>query len=304
MKRLKIIVLLCLISPFLKGQDYVPFPTDSVAWNSFHVYFDFSGTQVIYFGYEEYFYFLMGKTTIDSIQYSNLYKGGDAFNIQSQNTEFFGLIREENKKVFFYPDSAFSDTTLMYDFGLPIGGIIDNDTEFGFHGEFLDSIDSLQLLNGEFRKRYWYNNGADVIEGIGAIEGGILTPGMHLHYISQVRCFTSYNELLYSSQINGSYYENKDQCLDLSIVIDVEEIQEKQFSIYPNPFNQSFHLKLREQLGQAMIKIFDMHGKEVYSYQSLSQSSVNINFESSPGIYLMQIFSEGNLIGMEKVMRY
>ena len=62
------------------------------------------------------------------------------------------------------------------------------------------------------------------------------------------------------------------------------------FIIYPNPSNGNINIKSLINLGDAVISIFDINGREVYSKQVSLQNTVNVNAENlNTGIYIIQI---------------
>jgi len=299
MKRLKIIVLLCLISPFLKGQDYVPFVVDSATWIEEYVIAD-AGTI-----YEEGFrtYFILGTYFVDSIEYHYLNMQYDVY-YEDWECCPFGLIREENKRIYYMePPFALGEEVLLHDFNY----YLENDSILYDGPDSLNilpviAIGEVELLNGEVRKKIAYSfYPLYVIEGIGATGLGFFMEYSGLDQSANLLCHSAPpSGIAFGQEVDP---ENFDYCLQ-SGSVGVNENHFIQTQIFPNPSKATFRLNLFQEYPKLQIEILDKHGKKVYENQSLSDSRLNINFESSPGIYLMQIFSDGDLIGMEKVMRF
>jgi hypothetical protein len=162
----------------VKAQTYVPMisTTDSSdTWMDVHSCTDFN----CYFTQTRR-YTIDSDTVIGLNQYTKLIvkqeyeEGAD----QSQwcnesstiSTFYYGAIRESGKQVFVTP--AWDSEYLAYDFNLNIGDTIPSPA--GFSGNeslrIINSIDSV-LINANYRKRFWIENNACVIEGIGASSG-------------------------------------------------------------------------------------------------------------------------------------
>jgi len=67
--------------------------------------------------------------------------------------------------------------------------------------------------------------------------------------------------------------------------------------LYPNPANNIIYLNLSEiAINQALIRIYDMHGKEVLT-QSINQTNFEIDISSlSSGVYFVNIISADDII--------
>lgn len=179
-------ILFCNITVFC--QKYVPFPTENAEWNvMYSSYSEGTGHKTVSITN----YSLRGDTLVDGVKYKKVcVKSGSP----EQPTYFLtGLIREQNKKVFYIGNSYggpmyisgrqqikkvnecnFSESTqseveiLLYDFNVKVG----DNVQLGFYRCTIQSIDSIKI-GDSYRKRY--NTGYDeYVEGIGSIKKGLL----------------------------------------------------------------------------------------------------------------------------------
>jgi hypothetical protein len=142
-------------------------------------------------------FFLMGDTLIESLQYKLLffqstyyyfYMNGfppteNGWNFLEEPTTIGALREDSSRKIRFrlfpnnfpYGNCPLSLTadkdTILYDFNLQLGDTLISSSSYPVVFE----IDSIQLLNGEWRKRYVSNSGEAWIEGIGSTNG-LLAP--------------------------------------------------------------------------------------------------------------------------------
>jgi Secretion system C-terminal sorting domain len=89
-----------------------------------------------------------------------------------------------------------------------------------------------------------------------------------------------------------------------STSLKVESIQNKRFSIYPNPANTSFTIKsnqVREKFKN--LKIIDLMGKEVKFFKEINSNNFSIDVSDvSKGIYIVEIENNDSMIIIEKLI--
>ena len=92
------------------------------------------------------------------------------------------------------------------------------------------------------------------------------------------------------------------QCFIITTGISVNEAQDFQFSIYPNPVTDNLTVTLPAVSGKAKIEIHNMLGELVYS-SSVSSAKTNIDVSSmATGIYVIQL-TKGVNIERQKIIR-
>jgi hypothetical protein len=86
----------------------------------------------------------------------------------------------------------------------------------------------------------------------------------------------------------------------------IQEIQNGNFEIYPNPIDEYLEIDFSEKVNQGIynIEIFDMHGRIVHS-ATLKNSRNKVNLSSlAKGIYLLKISDEsGNVLVSKRVFK-
>ncbi len=298
-----ILALTLLVLSSLKGQDYVPFPTEKVNWN---VYYRGtcnetpSDTMLIR-------YAIHGDTTINGIQYSKLcIESGD---LDSPRIGVIGGLREIGKKIYYkgytIVGAGNDEEFLLYDFTRQVGDTIWHDSHGGFHSVVLE-IDSV-LIGENFRKRYkvdnnwFYQNPDYIIEGIGSVKNGLLghvsdLPTCGTHYWEHI-CFSENGAVKY---LNPSYNE----CFPVELLSVIKQIdQANDFDIYPNPFTDQVIIKVTASNDYFIFKMFDINGRTVFE-KSISSERVNFDVELLRGIYNAVIIDkDGEILYAKKMVK-
>lgn len=104
------------------------------------------------------------------------------------------------------------------------------------------------------------------------------------------------NNQIYTPTLNGSYACQVSQygCLDTSACVAVtnvgiEESNQLNFSLYPNPTQSEVTINLGDTQG-VNLRILDVVGKVLFNQANLNQSKVIISLEKySPGVYFIEL---------------
>lgn len=228
-------------------------------------------------------YSFQNDTIINSKEYLQLFVTGDTLNNSNWNPLNTFLREDSLSRIYLYENEV---ETILYDFNLMSG-----DT-FQLTSNSLDcelivySVDSIQLLNGETRKRIrliasndpdpnqpWYGY-KDWVQGIGS------TTSLTRYYES---CYTDYpyDLLCYYENDILVYTKPNNQGCYLTPTDDI--IESEQIVLFPNPTSRTIEVKMDEMLLD--IKIFNFSGQLV-----MKSSGNTINVEPlEPGMYFMQI---------------
>ena len=228
MKNFRLYTLLALLlmagKMTIQAQEYMPIIQDGNEWNTLSV--GMSGWNII--SYTNYVNWCSGDTIINDVRYAKLMGTTDG-----DNPHLFSLLREEYGKVW---QRRLNNPTevLLYDFTSNVGDTL----RVGIFDEYLvvDSI-SIEHIGGVDRKKYWFGLEYDFIgdpyavetwtEGIGSSFGLLCSGywGIVGGYYCAL-CFHENGELIWQ---NPEY--------DACTVTAVDENQDSDITIYPNPTN-------------------------------------------------------------------
>lgn len=183
------------------------------------------------------------------------------------------LIREDTMqgKVYakvYRADQTAMDTNdvLLYDFSQSVGDtlkVIKTDTANSFY-YYLYKIDSIQI-NASWHKVFYYNgnqNGMVVIEGIGSLSDPI-SPFKYpyFEFNLELSCFSNQgNYPPFSKTVQN--FDNAKSCADTSLKI--SDPAQGSFTIFPQPSNGRFTIRLGETMQDGQIMILNNMGQIVY----------------------------------------
>mgnify|MGYP006284491749 CR=1 FL=1 len=269
----KIILLFFLLSGTipLHGQEYVPLLDTNKVWNTFEEYFSHTKTHNHSRG-ATYPYYLE-RCEIDTTRFIIKKK------LPGQVSAELGYLTEDTitRKVF-YTDMYGGEEMLLYDFNLVAGD--------SFYYSWVIEVDSIQLLDGTYRKRIVFDDGYNSwIEGIGNSWGGLLwlewDIKQNLPAYAILLCHYENDTLLYFDDrygtCNYNYTQNNAETLEKSITP----------IIYPNPFSQKLSILLERVNGQRIdLIIKTLDGRQVFNATLNSENSLDLSFLSK-GIYLL-----------------
>ncbi|MCB9335554.1 MAG: choice-of-anchor B family protein [Flavobacteriales bacterium] len=74
-------------------------------------------------------------------------------------------------------------------------------------------------------------------------------------------------------------------------------------NIYPNPFNEEFNVKVNEVLENIKIEVMDVTGKVIETL-STNKSNTLVKCNYDKGIYFVNVYSNGNLVKSQKLVKY
>lgn len=227
-----------------------PYPWDSVCWTES--------------------YKISGDTSISNIAYKKIFKSEEEF---PANWGYEGAIREEDEKVWYINQNG-NEETLLYDFALGIGDTI----MFLYEPLIVDTIFYAEI-NGQQRKHLRFLYFGEIwIEGIGSTRG-ILQSGTSgfVGGGSWLLCKHENDEMVYMNPNFNSCY---------LITTGLDEINDPEIEIYPNPAKDKMMIKISDPVKINTITITDVLGhtiKEVeYHTPELDLSGL------SSGIYLLR----------------
>lgn len=253
---------------------------------------------------------LTGDTTINNLAYKKLHRhiketdmqgnGGGIGNIVyfDYSTEYIRF--DSLSKEVFYISDLNPIERLLYNFNLNIGDTVPNDS--GIAPLIIDSIENISLF-GYVAKKYFLitdtsqagiNPEQYIIEGIGGSNGlTILQPHegfiLSSYIVTDLLCF----------QLNNDVYPTGSVC---DVFTRIKENDKNKFSVtvFPNPFQKSFHLNLSSPEKSMTFKIFDILGKEIYTKLIFDKEEIN-DFTPS-GLFFWKLMKKEELISSGKLL--
>ncbi len=274
-----------------QGQAYVykPFPTSYGKWvYDFHdglLHFD--NNEVT----KSTLYELQNDTTISSVSYKKI----------SMDGAYKGALREQDQRIYFYPDTATKEYVL-YDFNLVVGDVITV-----FAGNYnattatLVSIDYITASDGTHKRFHFQNYTSDLtqtgnstwIEGIGSFNG-LLRPNLtngywQFTYQDELKCMTS--------DLPFQYPAGADPCV---LTGTRQETASETMSIFPNPSNSSFTIDFKNQLVKE-VSVSDVLGSVIFRGNVNQEKNYTIPALKT-GTYVLSIIDINNRIVHEKIV--
>lgn len=208
-----------------------------------------------------------------------------------------GLLRVENEKVFFIPKDSIAEI-LLYDFSLEVGDTFYlAENWFLFSPEYLvvNSIDSILIMNGDYRKRINFDSGNYWIAGIGAYIGSVTHPWYFESLSGNMTliCLNQNAEIIFEQQTlcpvsNDPIYGCE------GLIINTKEVEDIDLKIYPNLLSTENEIKIESKDRIEEVKVFDMKLNFVKS--RLDHNIIYLESNLVPGMYILQILSEKGLV--------
>ena len=194
-------------------------------------------------------------------------------------TVLYGLLREENKKVYLRCWSPglqhFMEEELYYDFNLQIGDLFE--VGHGDEPEYIQlmAIEEVVLEDGTVRNKFVFDIGWEEdpevwIEGIGSLAGidWRYVPGWTASGFSHLQCYFEDDDLVWT----------EGECWD-----DVEENAVESVGLYPNPASDIVRV---EGIIAAEVQVYNALGQLVKTVRGTNEIDVE---ELPQGLYLLRI---------------
>ncbi|MCB9335555.1 MAG: choice-of-anchor B family protein [Flavobacteriales bacterium] len=78
--------------------------------------------------------------------------------------------------------------------------------------------------------------------------------------------------------------------------------EETNIKIYPNPFNEILNIEF--DLEEVKVDIMDVTGRVINTYNTKNKQKIQLNNQYNKGIYFVNVYSNGNLVKSQKMVRY
>lgn len=194
------------------------------------------------------------------------------------------LLREDTaqRKVFYYTDySGNWQEELLFDFSLAPGDTLQS--AYSQHA-VVDSVGTIQLLDGSSRRIWYFPEAQFYIEGIGGSQGlyGPMILGLGVGTVTQ--CVRQGSTQLYGDGGNCIPLLSQDGPSPAAVL-----------TLFPNPAKTVVHFQGNESNEFISLSIFNNAGMKVWEWEGRGLPE-QVEIEQWPaGIYFVQMNSEGNV---------
>ncbi len=259
--------------------------------------------------------YTLGDTVINGqtyIQFGShgIYKWVDGWGSQQNYTEGGGPVgyptgyfRQDilQKKVFIWNSTNQTDE-LLYDFGSLVVGqpYPETVTNQYYPNLLVMGQDSVQLIDGNYYKRWALGtNSSDsanvsVIEGVGGTNGFTTPIYGYFEQFSRLLCHKSGTQSIYEDW--QPYPVSPEYTEDCSRTLSVEEQQEMNLIIFPNPSSSTFIIQSNGLISS--VEIYALNGQLLLGKENSTGNEMNLDPGIlKDGVYFARIISaDGNSI--------
>ncbi|MBN1184485.1 MAG: T9SS type A sorting domain-containing protein [Bacteroidales bacterium] len=289
MKKLHVVIFI-LLNSLITAQDKTPLIDKSKIWSEYQKLYTSSPT------FYDYYYKLSDSMIIDNLTYFKVFRFHTVHSFYPELNDakdwYYAniLIGEDSSKV--YTRSPFdSSKVLLYDFNLEkLDTIFMNSARW-----VVDSIDSIMIKNGEYKKRMHLTGNYDWsdywIEGVGSIYGllnACFNPSKSYPEIPiSLLCVSWKNEILYSTcnscpQFTGLEKETRDE-----------------LRIYPTMISDRLNIICNDNIIYDII-IYNLKGSVVGHKELIGEQVIDCSYLSN-GVYIVSITSNNFTISQRVV---
>jgi len=293
----------------VRAQQYHPLLNSGSVWNEENSSYD----PLLGPGYATGFkYILSEDTLIEGLEYTLLkhqvtYNYSFIFNDfsfgsndTSSTTEFVGALREDSAKKVWFFNFNYDSVSLLYDFGVETGDTL----KWTYFQTTIASIDSVQLLNGDWRKRFnlnsaWSNE--NWVEGIGSTLGLFGPYDIPFEWTPSLVCYRSNGSLLYENVTSS--VATFLSCDEINGVTEANNL-DLHFQILPNPATDFLSVNFSSpNFSTAEIRIVDLLGRNLFSDEIKSGEAKKISTEKFSGsIFFCQLWRNNHLLAVKKIV--
>lgn len=259
---------------------FYPFPTDSTIW-----YVQYTKPGVQGFCRTDIFS-VQGKELFQGFSYNKLFvdRAYDNAQFDSVGSEWLLSYRQDTARrviykmpfgILNYMHFNYNIQPGMSDTIYPTSPLIPSPVQ-------LASIDSIQLLDGTYRRRITVNGSfpSEWIDGIGNLYGWT-NELPNQEFVYYLQCVYQNGSLIYKKDAADCY---------CNFGVGVDETTLNEISIYPNPVNDGFYLPV--DVPGAEVGLYDIEGRFI---QTLLPNAFNRIDELPKGIYLVKVSTAQSL---------
>jgi hypothetical protein len=214
-----------------------------------------------------------GDSLIQGQTYARLLRAEDETMI---NTELVALMREDSAHVVY----AFRDTSefVYYDLSAELGDTIQLPCTAPY---VVSEIDSVLLNNGEYRRRWHFQNSDEWLEGIGSKYGPVSYETLYCtsDIFPYLSCFFEDGTLTYSTGVFP--------VCDYNSLAVTEAEEPLKMDVYPDPFSNMLNVILQTGCAQGVFELRDAVGRSVIRENGDLSNGIFINTSTlASGVYI------------------
>lgn len=259
-------------------------------WNVSEGYY--SGTATLIYHYD-------GDSLHNDVHYKKMYAWHDS---TFTSKGYVGMLREVQSKVWYVPPFV-EEEGLLYDFSLNVGDTIDVISMFCWsypeYGLVCQSIDSIQLETGEYRKRWIFEgwSGDMWVEGFGSLFGPVHSRVYDCvaDYYVELLCLYHDDILVYSNPSYSFCYIN---------TLSIPEVKSGYpVLISPNPVRTGNSVQLKATFEIDKLEIYtskNVRIKQFAGFEMRDNLFETIRF--TPGLYIIIITGRNGEVAAEKLL--
>ncbi|HNA14848.1 MAG TPA: T9SS type A sorting domain-containing protein [Cyclobacteriaceae bacterium] len=276
------------------AQNYHPLIRPNMQWQILHG----DGQQICNLSGGSNYYFST-DTTILGFQYTSIWANPiipinpgpfcPPFQVNGGINICVGYLREDTlaRKVYTYDFSTNSDE-LLYDFNLLPGDTLNG--YFTGIGVVVDSIGSVALYDGTFRKIIYLSNHEYYIESVGGSQGLQFTPMQGIGFWEEPICLTENSIALYWGF----------SCLNFTALNSIGA--NLRLMVNPNPFHDILSFEFPEQRSSLKLTITDIASRPIISIPLIGKTTLSTQSYTN-GIYIYEIKENDKTLFCGKIIK-
>lgn len=144
----------------------------------------------------------------------------------------------------------------------------------------------------------------EIAEKLSCISGGYAAPMLFPFYgsLGRVSDYSTNTFVCYTDNNFPVYNTRSVNCNYLSVGINKLSVENLGYQIYPNPALQSLNINSNRLQQDHEARLIDIQGREMANVSLRENTKIDLQALDS-GIYFLQVFEKGKLIGTEKIIK-
>jgi hypothetical protein len=195
-------------------------------------------------------------------------------------------------EMFYYPKSIVENPEILQE----TSKTLMSENHVFMASEFVFEIGDLEGSNSAWVTRdtiVWYCNGEELHKGFGndtSLVNIVNASGVYNYSVRICATHTNYYPGL-GNHTTVRWYNSDTITVDVLTFINNTNTENKIFTVYPNPTNNSFTIKIPNTNTNSEIKIYNLQGQIVYQQLYENAAIINVDTKMPQGIYFVNIKS-------------